>query len=327
MLVSAIITTKNRPLELRTALDSIVRQTYQKLEIIVVDNGSTPDNSVANKNLVETIGQKCIYVSLTSDGVRESGPSRTRNMGIEHAKGELVSFCDDDDYWCDDMNIESAVASFSADPSLDFLFANQEAHANGKLVRKEWLPLLVTRLADRLPPNGISVRISRKESLIDDHAHMNTCVFRRDFLLKIGGFWESVRYLEDLDLFVRAVDAARHIEYRHQTVSVHNIPNRKLQNNASTQLDILAKYLVEINVANHLIQCCHSRDARQYANRFGSFAYRHLSLAATKSKHNGAAFSFAKIALILRPTFKWSAYTLYLGMKSTLAKIRSEKSS
>lgn len=319
MLVSAIITTKNRPTELRTALDSIVRQTYQKLEIIVVDNESTPDNSVANKRLVETIGRKCIYVSLTNDGVREPGPSHTRNIGIERATGELVGFCDDDDYWCDDRNIEAAVASFSADPSLDFLFANQEAHANGKLVRNEWLPLLVTSLAERMPPIGMSVRLSRKDSLIDDHAHMNTCVFRRDFLLKIGGFWESVRYLEDLDLFVRAVDAARHIEYRHQTVSIHNIPNRTLAKNASTQLDQTGKYLVEINVANHLIQLCQTREARHYANRFGGFAYRHLSLNASRLDHNGAAYSFAKFALLMRPTTKWFFYTTLLGIKALLA--------
>ena len=319
MLVSTLVPTRNRPLELKRALDSIARQTHREMEVIVVDDASTPENAQANKGLVEAAGARATYVFSPAD----SGPAQTRNVGIKCAKGDLVAFCDDDDYWCDDEHLESAVRAFLGDSSLDLVFANQQAHENGKLVRPVWLPHLADRLALAHRSSHPGVRVSKRDCLIDDHGHLNTCVFRRDLLLGIGGFWEALQYLEDLDLFVRAVDSARHVEYRHHTASVHNIPDRTLKVNASTRLDNSAKEFVKVNVANHLIHCCRSVEARRYANRLAGYAYRHLAMDASKLKFDGAAFRFARLALTWLPTLRWSAYTVFLGFKALLAKPRA----
>jgi len=323
MYVSTIVPTRNRPLELKTALDAIARQTYREMEVIVVDDGSTPENAQVNKTLVDALGPQASYVFLPGHHPRGSGNAYVRNVGINAAKGDLVAFCDDDDYWCDDRHVESAVQAFSADPTLDLMFANQETYAKGQLVRRVWLPSLVDRLAPAHRSSHSSVRVSKRDCLIDDHGHLNTCVFRRDLLRQVGGCWEMVRYLVDLDLFVRAVDSARRIEFRPQTVSVHNIPDRTIKANASTQLDDRAKDIVQINVANHLLQCCRSIEARGFASRTAGYAYRHLAMDASKLRSDGTAFMFAKLALMWLPTLKWSAYTVLLGFKAMLAKSRA----
>ena len=319
MRVSVIVATRNRPQELKKALSAIASQAYQDIEIVVVDDGSGGENARDNKTLVDSLGNKAIYISLLSDGPKGNGPSYTRNVGIGRANGDLIAFCDDDDYWCDDQYIASAVNDFSTDSSLDLMFANQAAKANGQVVGNVWLPLLVKTLASRGDLSKSGALVSKSDALTDGHAHMNTCVFRKDLLCEIGGFWESVHYLEDLDLFVRAVDSARRIKYRHRTVSIHNIPDRTRAVNASTQLNSLEKAIVEANVATHLTQCCRSIEARRCANRIGGFAYRHLALAASTANDHRAAFIFAKVAWGWRPTFKWTAYTVFRGLRALLS--------
>ncbi len=320
MLVSTIVPTRNRPLELKRALDAIARQTHPDMEVIVVDDGSGPESARHNRELAGALGPRARYMFLPGHNPRGSGPSYARNVGIAVANGELVAFCDDDDYWCDDEHIAVAVRVFSGDSSLDLVFANQQAHADGKLVRSVWLPRLVDRLALDAQSSYPTRRVSLQECLIYDFGHMNTCVFRKDLLRRVGGFWEALRYLEDMDLFVRAVDAARRVEYRHHTVSIHNIPDRTLQLNASTLLDENAKDIAAIDAANHLIQCCRSAEVRRYASEVAGYSYRHLAMAASKAKRDGAAFGFAKLALMWLPSLRWAAYTAFLGFKALLQK-------
>lgn len=323
MYVSTIIPTRNRPQKLKTALDAISQQTYREMEVIVVDDGSTADNAQINEKLVGAVGAQSNYLFLPGHNPRGSGPAYVRNVGITVAKGELVAFCDDDDYWCDIRHVEMAVRAFSADTSLDLIFGNQEAHADGQMAYPIWLPRLVDRLALAHRSSHSGVRVSKKDCLISGFPSMNICVFKRDLLLRIGGFWEETRYLEDMDLFVRAVDSARSIAYRPQTVAVHNIPDRTIKANASTQLESRAKDILQVHIANHLIQCCRSTEARRYANRNAGNAYRLLARDASKSKQDGTAFTFAKLALVVLPTLKWSAYAVLLGFKALLAKIRA----
>lgn len=92
-LISVIITTFNRSDYLETMLSSIQNQTYQNIEVILVDDGSTTE--IANKNkLISSKFSKCTYYFKPNTGQPDS-----RNFGIKKAKGDYIGFCDDDDYW------------------------------------------------------------------------------------------------------------------------------------------------------------------------------------------------------------------------------------
>lgn len=90
-LVSVIIPTYNRVDYLRETLQSVLSQTYNSIEIIVVDDGSPTS---AAQELCETI-QEVQYLKIPNSG----GPATPRNKGIELAKGEFIAFLDDDDLW------------------------------------------------------------------------------------------------------------------------------------------------------------------------------------------------------------------------------------
>ena len=90
--VSIIVPVYNVEKELSRCLDSLVNQTFQDIEILVINDGS-PDNSQA---IIDEYVNK--YPNLIKSFIKENGGlSNTRNYGIRHASGEYVTFIDSDD--------------------------------------------------------------------------------------------------------------------------------------------------------------------------------------------------------------------------------------
>jgi len=113
-LVSVIVPTHNRPVFLRKTLESILKQTYKNLEVIVVSNGVND----ANRNVIKALKDpRLIYLDQENTG----GPSSPRNHGIREAKGEYVAFCDDDDLWMPEK-IEKQLQSLEAHPDYGVCF-------------------------------------------------------------------------------------------------------------------------------------------------------------------------------------------------------------
>jgi len=91
--VSVVIPTFNRPELLSRAIRSVLAQTYQDFEIIVVDDG---DKESAGAVVSSFEKQNIRYIK---NNPPKQGGGATRNRGIEEADGEYVAFLDDDDEW------------------------------------------------------------------------------------------------------------------------------------------------------------------------------------------------------------------------------------
>ena len=90
--VSVILPTYNRAHTLKRAIDSVLNQGFQDLEVIVVDDGSTDDS----ESVVASLKDKRIkYLKLTE----KKGPSAARNFGLRFISGDFVAFLDSDDEW------------------------------------------------------------------------------------------------------------------------------------------------------------------------------------------------------------------------------------
>lgn len=89
-IVSVIIPLYNKEGSIKKCIDSLVKQTYKDLEIIIVDDGSK-DNSV---NIIDEYKDKRIKLIQK----KNEGVSLTRNKGIENSKGKYIAFVDADDY-------------------------------------------------------------------------------------------------------------------------------------------------------------------------------------------------------------------------------------
>jgi glycosyltransferase involved in cell wall biosynthesis len=126
-LVTVIIPNYNYGHYLRLALDSVLMQSYQRLEIIVVDDGSK-DNS---ESVVGSYGDRVRFVRQKNQGV-----SAARNRGVKGSKGELIAFLDADDLWLP-TKLEKQVHKIINDPEIGLVHCGfEEIDASGKRLDK-----------------------------------------------------------------------------------------------------------------------------------------------------------------------------------------------
>lgn len=129
-IVSIVTPTFNRAHTLQSAIDSVLAQTYQKWELIIIDDGSADDT----KELVEAIKDKRVKYLRTQNG----GPSKARNYGIEQAEGKWIMYLDSDDELLPKC-VETMLEWADKNPGTAFAFPRStrtlELYENGKLVK------------------------------------------------------------------------------------------------------------------------------------------------------------------------------------------------
>lgn len=99
-MISVVIPLYNKEASIKLSLMSVLSQSYQDFEVVIVDDGST-DNSVAK---VEEIQDSRIRLIRQGNG----GPSKARNTGVKNAKGEWILFID-----ADDEMLPDAISNFA----------------------------------------------------------------------------------------------------------------------------------------------------------------------------------------------------------------------
>jgi len=134
-LVTVVITTYDRPSYLRDCVESVLEQTYEPIELVVVDDCSdTPaSETLADVDTDSLAGYRCVRHS-TNRGVNAA-----RNTGVEAGTGSYVAFLDDDDRWVPEK-VERQVAAFeAADEDVGVVYCGLKAiHEDG--VREELPP-------------------------------------------------------------------------------------------------------------------------------------------------------------------------------------------
>ena len=93
--VSIVISTYNRPAGLARALASAAAQTYQNIEIIVVDDGGFE----ATKNVIDEFKRNHPGAILKRVITNDVGLAGSRNAGAKNASGDFIAFVDDDDFF------------------------------------------------------------------------------------------------------------------------------------------------------------------------------------------------------------------------------------
>ena len=121
--VSVIVPVFNVEKYLRQCLDSILQQTYQNLEIIIINDGST-DGSDAICREYAGKDSRISYFAKENTGI-----SDTRNVGIRQATGEYVTFVDSDD-WVEHTYVEELhdkLKAYDADIAITNYYLFNEA--------------------------------------------------------------------------------------------------------------------------------------------------------------------------------------------------------
>ncbi len=111
-LVSVVIPTRNRPQYVLRAIESVLRQTYTNLEIVVVVDGPDP----ATQASLSTIDDPRLRVVVLPESV---GGSEVRNCGVRASSGKWIGLLDDDDEWMEDkVEKQLEIAESAGNPSV-----------------------------------------------------------------------------------------------------------------------------------------------------------------------------------------------------------------
>jgi glycosyltransferase involved in cell wall biosynthesis len=199
--VSIIIPVFNRAQLLERALNSCISQTYSNLEIIIVDDGST-DNTV---EVIRQMQEKDARIKLF-ENKSNNGPARARNVGLNSAKGDLITFLDSDDYLMP-TKISQAVNAFSGS-DIDMFMS----------VYKRLKPAHTEKVYTNISP---AKNIFREFLLKKFRWSMIVPVWRSNFLkIKVGSFNEQLRLGEDFEFHFRAVLASPRIHYSESCLTI-----------------------------------------------------------------------------------------------------------
>src|SRR5687767_8270641 len=114
--VSIIIPFFNREEFLAESIESVLTQTYQNWELLLINDGSTDKSLEIAENFVEKYPGR-IFIHAHENG-RNRGASSSRNLGIKHATGGFITFLDSDDVFLPET-LEIEIEAFARNPEAD----------------------------------------------------------------------------------------------------------------------------------------------------------------------------------------------------------------
>lgn len=184
-LVSVILPVWNREAWIERAVASVQSQTYPRVELLVVDDGSTDGTS----RVLDAFGR-----SLTVLRQAHRGPYAARNLGLRHAAGELIAFIDSDDAWYP-RRLERQLPLLR-DPEVGLVFgdATQVEYGRGAPAPRVYTAFQIT------PP--------RRGWVMEHFAYGNfiptsSALVRRRCFQELGGFRDSTRQSADYAMWFR----------------------------------------------------------------------------------------------------------------------------
>jgi glycosyltransferase involved in cell wall biosynthesis len=183
--VSVIMPAYNAASYLHTAVESVLRQSFGDLELLVVDDGSS-DATVA---IARTYAARDSRVRVLEQA--NAGPGPARNAGFRAATGRIFAFLDSDDEW-DESFLAEHVAVLNARPDVDVVVGNARNRGgarHGQPAR---------------PVRGDGHPIALAEILADETALFIMSVFRRETVDAIGGFDPALLTNEEYEMWIRA---------------------------------------------------------------------------------------------------------------------------
>lgn len=179
---SIIIPTYNRFSLLQIAIDSVLQQTFQDFELIIIDDGSTDKT----QDYISSLKCKCIK-HLKQE---HAGVSKARNLGINNAQGEFIAFLDSDDRFTENKL------------SLTFDYINRTSHISIFHTEEIWFKngALLNQKKVHKKPDGMVF----EQALLLCCISLSTAVIKRSVFKEIGIFDEKLPVCEDYDFWLRA---------------------------------------------------------------------------------------------------------------------------
>lgn len=182
-LVSVVIPVFNSEKTIQKTLQSVMDQTYDNFEILLIDDGSTD----TSKEKIQVFIAEHPNCDITYIFQENKGASAARNVGLKKATGEYIALLDSDDLWRADK-IALQVEAFNENKEIDFLATNRNGEKYGFFFGYRF------RKITKVPANLL---------LYKNFLLTPTVLFKRSIIDEVGYFDEAMTHSEDLNYFLR----------------------------------------------------------------------------------------------------------------------------
>lgn len=201
-IVSIIVATYNSSPFIIETLESISKQTWKEIELIITDDCSKDDTVEICRNWLDKNKERLISGKIITSEIN-TGVSANANRGLKAAEGEWIKLLGADDTLKQDC-IENNMRFVETNSDVKVLFSQVEIY------KDTFKPENLIETTPALPynPNGIlgadmSAASQYKMLLLSDRIHFSPGVFiNRETLLSLGGFDESLKLQEDYPLWL-----------------------------------------------------------------------------------------------------------------------------
>lgn len=225
-LISIIVPTYNNEKYIKDCLESLIKQTYYNIEIIVINDGST-DNTY---NILKQYEEKDNRIKIINRD--NSGVSRTRNIGMDIAKGQFITFVDADD-WVETNFIEE-LYKCAIENNSDIVRCNYYKVLNSKK------SVMKIKDVEYKKYNIDNINIPISNFIVPQNGNENFVM-----LLMIKNtkekvyFRENIIYLEDMLYYFDLLCFRKNIAFLDKELYNYRINNNSVTNNSSKNIELI----------------------------------------------------------------------------------------
>jgi glycosyltransferase involved in cell wall biosynthesis len=186
--VSVVIIFFNAEVFLEEAIRSVVAQSYQSWELLLVDDGSTDQSTAIARGYAREYPGRMFY--LEHDNHQNRGMSASRNLGVQQARGQYIAILDADDVWAP-QTLEEQVSILGRHPEAALVYGRvQRWHSwtgNPEDLHRDSLRDL------GVPADTIVNPPVQFNLLVQDKGMPSGFMVRREVLKRVGGYEETFR--------------------------------------------------------------------------------------------------------------------------------------
>lgn len=206
---------------IRECIDSVLSQTYQNMEVLLVDDGS-PD---ACPKICDEYAK--IDVRVRAIHKSNGGLSDARNLGLKNAIGDYVIFIDSDDYYNNSYFLENIASQLLQSP-VDILCHQRQNFIDGK---PETLASSNPYKVDEITEGQYGCLVQKLSA--NDHLDASACmkVLKRSFLLDNELFFKKGIYSEDIEWFMRVLLSAKQMTVTNETAYCYRLRATSISHN------------------------------------------------------------------------------------------------
>lgn len=192
-LISVITNFYNAGQFISDAIESVIIQTYYNWELILIDDGSSDDSTYIAKEYVKKFPGRILYYEHKNHNNR--GTSTSRNLGIKHSSGSLITFLDADDIYLPNR-LEEHLKIFNKYPEVETVFGATKywySWNDPKLVSKNFVQTLEISPGIYYPPKLLLLMLTKRAVV----PCMGGLTIRKDVIDSVGGFVEEFTGMYD----------------------------------------------------------------------------------------------------------------------------------